>query len=88
MAFMVVGAIGQCASENMGKPAVAEGPKADISRIREIEVGMKMDQVRAIVGEPDRVQEMHSYGHDNLTWYVGEWQFNFDNGYLDSFNKF
>jgi outer membrane protein assembly factor BamE (lipoprotein component of BamABCDE complex) len=77
----------QEASEDLDDVA-GENDSQYRDNVRQVKLGMTRDDVRSIMGPPRDRQTMRSeYGRTDF-WYYGTWQITFDQGKVDSKNRY
>ena len=67
---------------SQGRPIPASTKWQDLANWRQLRRGMKPDQVRALLGEPERVE-----GGDFMHWYWADAHVTFYSGRLDSWSE-
>lgn len=84
--FSIFGAIG--AGIYFAPEIVAGTKEKERPSPNSLEYGTPISEVREILGEPDKSQQMHSSQIEIDYLYYGEWQLAFQNGRLESKNRY
>lgn len=53
-----------------------------------VRLGMSMAEVRAVVGSPDKTQDMRNEYSDSAFWYYGDTQIGFESDRVTSINRY